>query len=70
MDDEFRQFWVSLDADGKRELTAALETNKDYLSQIAHGHRSPGKHFRRSLVTEMRRMKEGGNIAAAEASHT
>lgn len=37
----FKDIWVSLDADGKRELAEQTNTSVNYLSQVAHGTKRP-----------------------------
>lgn len=39
----FRNHWRMLSPEGKQELAVKLQTSTAYLSQIAHGHRSPSK---------------------------
>lgn len=41
----FKNIWVSLDSEEKQSLADELETTVPYLSQLAHGHRQPGRHM-------------------------
>ena len=50
---ELLEIWRLLDADEKQAMADRLETHKDYLSQIAHGHRNPGKHFKIALLKDL-----------------
>lgn len=50
--DKFNDLWRSKSHEEKVELADKLDTSYVYLSQIANGHRKPGKHFRRELMRE------------------
>lgn len=50
MNTDFKTFWASLTADEKRELAKKADTSVAYLSQIATGHRGPGRKTIASLV--------------------
>ena len=56
--DNFVEIWRSLDADEKQAMADRLVTHKDYLSQIAHGHRSPGKHFKIALIRDLQELRQ------------
>lgn len=42
-------YWSGLDADGKREFASRAETIVPYLSQIAHGHKTPSAEMAKRL---------------------
>ena len=42
----FKQVWTNLDANGKRAMARRLLTSYAYLSQLANGHRTAGKHLK------------------------
>ncbi|MEJ1412803.1 MAG: hypothetical protein RPU90_04390 [Candidatus Sedimenticola sp. (ex Thyasira tokunagai)] len=46
----FREIWVELKKDEKEALATAVESSVNNLSQLAHGHRRPGKRFARDLA--------------------
>jgi hypothetical protein len=48
--EELAQTWRALPPEQKVEMARALDTSVAYLSQLAHGHRRPGKAMRRILV--------------------
>lgn len=60
--DTFKPIWTSLKSKKKQELADRLETTKSYLSQIACGARSPGKHFKRSLESEIKILAENMEV--------
>lgn len=41
----FRSHWTNLSGQEKRTLAHRMETSVNYLSQVAHGHKRPGKQF-------------------------
>lgn len=41
----FTDYWSALPATGKKELADRVFSSVAYLSQVAHGHRSPSKRF-------------------------
>ena len=45
----FKQVWTDLDAAGKRAMARRLLTSYVYLSQLANGYRTAGKHFKIAL---------------------
>lgn len=49
----FTSVWESMDAENKRALAESLETSVPYLSQLAHGYRSPGKHLAKAIEIEV-----------------
>jgi hypothetical protein len=51
---ELKTVWQTLNAEEKIAMAERLDTHKDYLSQIAYGHRSPGKHFKIALLKDLR----------------
>ena len=53
----FKQFWQQLAAKDKQSMADRLDTHKDYLSQIAHGYRNPGKHFKNALVADIAKLE-------------
>lgn len=56
--ENFIEIWQSLTADEKQAMAERLVTHKDYLSQIAHGHRSPGKHFKIALERDLKMLAD------------
>jgi len=42
MDMKFKTYWQKLTPEKKQSLADALNTSKEYLSQIAYGHRNAG----------------------------
>jgi len=50
---QFKAHWVSLKSKEKQALADKLDTGKSYLSQIAHGQRNAGKHFKKSIIAEL-----------------
>ena len=55
---ELLQIWQGLTPSAKQQLANQLDTSTAYLSQLAHGHRNPGKHFERSLALELTKLKK------------
>lgn len=55
--ENFKHVWQNLSADEKRAMAKDLDTNKDYLSQIAHGHRNAGKHFKPVIEAYLREIQ-------------
>lgn len=41
----FKQYYLNLSPDGKRELAKQLKTSVPYLSQLAYGRRKAGSTF-------------------------
>jgi transcriptional regulator with XRE-family HTH domain len=41
----FRNYWTKLSGREKRALAKRMETSVNYLSQVAHGHKKPGRQF-------------------------
>ncbi len=55
---KFINVWRLLDSAGKQTLADKLMTQKIYLTQIAHGHRNPGKHFKVALEREIEKLPD------------
>ncbi|MBT3042222.1 MAG: hypothetical protein KME67_05110 [Candidatus Thiodiazotropha sp. (ex Codakia orbicularis)] len=49
----FKQIWTALEKEQKDEMATVLETSVPYLSQLAHGHRAPSKHFAKAIEQEV-----------------
>ncbi len=45
----FKALWQAKTHKQKSQLAVQLETSINYLAQVAHGHRRPGKHFVRAM---------------------
>jgi len=56
--EELKTLWRQLSRTEKAEMANHLETSPAYLSQLAYGHRSPGRHFKRALEAEMAALKK------------
>jgi len=53
---DFKELWVDLTADEKRELAAKSDTSVAYLSQVANGQRRAGRKTIGSLISADRRI--------------
>lgn len=49
----FKEIWIDLAKEQKDMMAKALETSTPYLSQLAHGHRTPSKHFAKAIGMEV-----------------
>ena len=49
----FNDIWTALNACEKDEMAELLETSQPYLSQLAHGHREPSRHFAKIMEVEI-----------------
>ena len=56
--DKLYKTWRLLDAKGKQSMADRLFTHKDYLSQLAHGHRNPGKHFEIAIIRDIEQQEK------------
>lgn len=46
---EFKQLWADMTPAEKTKLACQLESSNAYLSQVANGHRNPGKSMRKLI---------------------
>jgi hypothetical protein len=46
----FKQYWIQLSPKEKNDLADRANTPKDYLSQLAHGHRNAGANIIERLM--------------------
>lgn len=56
MANEFRELWVNLSPDEKRQLAVKGKTSVAYLSQVANGQRRAGTKTIRNLVAADQRL--------------
>lgn len=54
----FKRYWSNLHKDEKEQLANRMETSVNYLSQVAHGHKKPGKQFIALLEVRLGRNRE------------
>lgn len=70
----FKDYWTNLRKEEKEALANSMETSVNYLSQVAHGHKSPGRQFLALLELRLGRsrqelfMKEADSPANAPAA--
>jgi len=55
----FTDVWISLNPEQKQRLADKLESSKAYLSQIAHGKRTPSVDMIQRLVAADKRIHAG-----------
>jgi hypothetical protein len=53
---EQKDIWKRLKPDQKDKVAAKLETTKNYLSQVIHGHINGGKLLKKVLAKELDRL--------------
>jgi transcriptional regulator with XRE-family HTH domain len=54
----FKRLWTNLDKDEKEQLANRMETSVNYLSQVAHGHKTPGRQFIALLEVRLGRSRQ------------
>lgn len=54
----FKDYWTNLRKEEKEALANSMETSVNYLSQVAHGHKKPGRQFLALLELRLGRSRQ------------